>query len=130
MTKTFSISDRTLAAIAAVLESAELEVLAHGEERKDVPALRHERDAEVGPRPRRKPREVAAAETDRTAARNERAGDGAQGRRLSGAVGADQCDDLALGDLEREVAAHHRFAIGELQPFRGEERGHAVAPPR
>ena len=41
-----------LGRVAAVLEAAELEVLAHGEERKHVPALGHERDAEVGPRPR------------------------------------------------------------------------------
>ena len=77
-----------------------------------------------------KPRDVAAAEPDRAGARDERAGDGAQRRRLAGAVGADQGDDLALRDLEGEVAAHHRLAIGELQPFRGEQRGHAVAPPR
>ena len=33
--------------------------------------------------------------------------------------------------ISNERSRHtDRLAIGELQPFRGEERGHAVAPPR
>ena len=51
-------------------------------------------------------------------------------RRLAGAVRADQRDDLALVDLERNAAAHRQLAIGELEVLGGEQRAHISSPPR
>src|SRR6266566_4253779 len=47
--------------------------------------------------------DVASLEADATAARVVQAVDGAQGRRLAGAVRADQRDDLALPDVDRDA---------------------------
>ena len=38
--------------------------------------------------------------------------------RLAGAVGADQCDDLALRHMEAEIATGRNVAIGDLQSVR------------
>jgi hypothetical protein len=54
---------------------------------------------------RRQAGDVLSAEMDRAGARQECAGDGAQRRRLAGAVGADQCDDLTLRDMKTDIAA-------------------------
>src|SRR6266540_3230597 len=47
--------------------------------------------------------DVLATEADRPEARRVEARDRAQGRRLAGAVGADQRDDLAFVDLHRDA---------------------------
>ena len=49
--------------IAAGLEPAELEIFAHGQERKDVPAFRHQRDAELAALVRGSRRHVLPAKT-------------------------------------------------------------------
>ncbi len=79
---------------------------------------------------RRQPGDVLAAETDRAGARNQHAGDRPQRGRFAGAVGADQRDDLAFVDLERDAAADRDLAIGELELLGGEQRAHRSSPPR
>ena len=116
--------------IAPVLEPAELEVFARGEERKDVAAFRHQRDAGKRALVRGEPRDVFAAEADRARARRQQSRDGAQGGRFSGAVRADQRDDLALVHLDRDAAADRQLAIGELEVLGGEQRAHISSPPR
>ncbi len=113
-----------------MLEAAQLEVLAHGEERKDAASLGNERDAEMRARVRGQAGDVISAQADRAAARHERARHRAQRGRFSGAIRADQRHDLALADLEGEVAADRDLAIGELESLDGEQRAHRVSPPR
>ena len=75
-----------------------------------------------------KSRDVPAAETYAARARQQRAGDGAQRRRLAGAVGADQRDDLAFADMEADVATGRDRAIGKLKTFGAQQRAHGQAP--
>src|SRR5205085_820379 len=73
-------------AVLAVLETAKLQIFAHREKRKNMPPLRHQRDAAQRALVRGKARDVLAAIPDRAAARREQPRDGAQPRRLAGAV--------------------------------------------
>ncbi len=58
-------------------------------------------------------------------ARRRQAGDGAQRRRLAGAVGADQRDDLALVDRERDALERLDRAVGGADVLEFEQRRHA-----
>ena len=60
-------------------------------------------------------------------------GDGADQRGLARAVGADDGDDLALGDLERDAVERLRVAVEEVEIADGQHHGRAAAaraPPR
>ena len=111
---------------------AHLQILEHGHAREDAPALGHLRDAApddlVG---RRAP--VMSSPSSRTAP-EPRAGiaaNGHQQRRFAGAVGADQGDDLALGDLEVDAVQRLDGAVEGGDAANGEHRrvSHR-APPR
>jgi hypothetical protein len=52
---------------------------------------------------RRLAADLAALEADRAARGRERAGDQVEGGALARAVGADQAEDLALGELEVDL---------------------------
>ncbi len=66
----------------------------------------------VPPAPVRRPRrDVPAIELDGAAGRSVEAAEQVHERRLAGAVRADQADDLALLQLERDAA--ERFDTGE-----------------
>ena len=72
----------------------------HGHARKDAPPLRRLRDAEPRDLVGRQLGDVAPGEQDAAGAGARLAEDRHHQRRLAGAVGADQGDDLALGDVE------------------------------
>src|SRR5207302_2207326 len=77
-----------------------------------------EDDAEVA-LGRRQPRDVAAPLADRAGGLRIEAGDGAQQRRLAAARGAEETDELALGDIERDVAEGGEIAeaLGKVSDF-------------
>ena len=79
---------------------------------------------------RREPRDVVPAKADRPRARRQQASDRAQGRRLAGTVRADQCDDLAVVDLDGNIPADGEFAIREFEIVGGKQRAHISSPPR
>jgi hypothetical protein len=81
---------------------AEFQVLAHGELWPQLPTFGYQGDAQFGPAVRRHLQEGAALEGDVSPRDREQPGDGAQGRRLAGAVGADQGHHLALAYLEAQ----------------------------
>ena len=85
-------------------EGAHLEVLADRHAREDAPALGRLGDADLArPRGRSVSWISRPSKTDRALLRRQDPGDRAQRRRLAGAVGADQRDDLARVDLERDA---------------------------
>jgi hypothetical protein len=59
--------------------------------------------------------DVGAAKQDAAARRPEHAGDGADQRGLAGAVGADDGDDRAFGDLERHAVERLRVAVEHVE---------------
>src|SRR6185437_6692456 len=80
----------------------------------DLAALRHLADAEIADAVRRPAGDLPTIEADRTAARPLHAEDGADERALAGAVGADDGDDLAFGDVERNAVERLRVAVEEV----------------
>ena len=58
-----------------------------------------------------------------------RAGDGAQKRRLAGAVRADERDRLAFLDAEADAAHGLQLAVAGFETFDGKKR-HTTPPPR
>src|SRR5439155_22887508 len=72
--------------------------------------------------------DILAVEPDRALRRRQHAGDEIEQRRLAGAVGADQTDDLAAADRDRDVAVGDEAAEPLPDATSFEERGHRVAP--
>ncbi len=81
-----------------------VQVLLHAHVREHVPAFRAVGDAAGQDRARRGTGDVLAVEGDAPRGRLQHARDRLQGGGLAGAVGADQCHQLAPADLDREVA--------------------------
>ncbi len=73
------------------------------------------RDAEMGALVRRQREQVTALEGDRSGAGRDRSRDRLEQRRLAGAIGPDDCDELALGDGERNPAQRGEPAIADRQ---------------
>jgi len=67
------------------------------------------------------PREVLAGENHRPRHPAQEARDGAQQRRLAGAVGTEQRDDLTGADGEIDAVQHADLAIAGGEPTQGEE---------
>jgi hypothetical protein len=100
----------------------------HGEVLEHAPALHHQRDPALHALGRAEPGDLGAVEPDR-AARDRAALAGQQARdrlergRLAGAVRAEQRDDLARGDRERQAAQHEERPVvddvdaGELEHY-------------
>ncbi len=123
--------------LSRALEGAHLEVLRHRHAREQPPPLRALRDAALDDRVRRRVGDVAALEADRALPRPVEAVDGAQGRRLAGAVRADQGHDLAGADAQRDALERVDGAVVDVRrpPPRGRRRrrvtgvrAHAAAP--
>ena len=74
------------------------------------------------------PRDVGAAKHDAAARRPVHAGDGADERGLAGAVGADDGDDRALVDLERDVVERLRVAVEHVEVLDVQHQSTASAP--
>ncbi len=84
----------------AVAAQAEGDVVEHREMREERVALEHHVHR---PLVGRQPGEVLAVERDRSRGRRLEAGEHAQQRRLAAARRAEQGEDLALGDVDRDV---------------------------
>ena len=108
---------------------ADAEVLGHGQPEEEAAALRHMRDAESRAAARRCAREVGAVEHDAAGHRLDEPGDGAQDRRLAGAVRAEQRDDLARRDRQIDAPDHRRLVVARGQPLE-RENGVSHARPR
>jgi len=94
--------DPGVVARQAVVARGQPKRLAHGEERVEDQLLRHH--AERAPRGTVVGDDVVAHHPDRTGARPVQPGDDRDQRGLAGAVRAEQPEELALGDLERDAA--------------------------
>src|SRR3954453_18667286 len=107
-------------------ERAHLEVLEDRHPREDAPPLGRLGDPDLGDRVARQALDVAAVEDDPPGPRRDDARDGPQRRRLAGAVGADQRDDLALVDLERDALQRLDRAVERVDVLDDEDRVVAV----
>src|SRR2546425_12970062 len=99
---------------------------------KDTPPFRTVGDADLENVGRLLPLDLAAVEDDPPGGGAQEARDGPQRRRLSGAVGADETDQLTLADLEVETAKRGDGAIRRVQPLKPEQRrnpGRRGSPP-
>src|SRR5207245_10128893 len=87
-----------------------LQMLFDGEVVEQPRLIRHERETALGP-DRVEP-QVDSADADLTVRRRVHAGQRPKGRRLAGAVRADQAEDLALVDAEGErIDGDHRAVV-------------------
>jgi hypothetical protein len=91
------------------------QVLGNAQGRKHLAAFRHLADAEIAHLVARPARNVGAAIEDASARRPVHAGDGADERGLAGAIGADNGDDGALGDVERDTVERLRVAVEDVE---------------
>ncbi len=109
---------------------AQLEIFLDRHGGEELPSLGHEDEAARRLGVRRKPRHILAGEDDAPAPRRDAAEDRPQGRRLAGAVRADDGGEMAGVGLERNVPQHLHLAIagGERGDF--EERPFHHASPR
>ena len=85
-------------------ERRHLDVLAHRQVAERVAVLERARETVPGPPVRRPARDVAVAERDPALVRPVEPAEHVDERRLAGAVRADQADDLAAAQLERDAA--------------------------
>src|SRR5262245_63122545 len=97
-------------------EAAQLQILPHSEEWKHLAPLRYQSNPEVHALVGRQLRDVNTAQADRPGAWQQHARGRAQSCGFAGAVGAEQGHDLALLNLESQIATHHRLAISKLKP--------------
>ena len=84
-------------------------------------------DAALAALRRRQARDVLAVEPDRAFGRRQHARDQVEQRRLAGAVRADQADDLAAADRDRDVAVGDQAAEALRDAAGFEQRGHGAA---
>ena len=93
---------------------AHLQVLEHRHARKDAAAFGRLGDRQARDLVRRHAGDVLAGEDDRAAARARLAEDRHHHRRLAGAVGADQGDDLAFVDVDVDALERLDLAVEGL----------------
>ena len=74
--------------------------------------------------------DVLAAVVDFAALHFQQAGDGVHGSRFTGTVGADQRDDLALIDVERNVTQGLDGPVKNVDIFNRKHLTHDQSPPR
>ena len=103
------------------------QVLLDGELGEEPAPLGHERDARAHAPEGGLVRDVGSGEDDPAAARPVRPGDRAQQRRLPGTVRADDCERLAVGDVQRHLADRLQKAVPRVDLLDGEQ-AHATAP--
>ncbi len=111
----------------AVEARHQVEVLAHGEVVEEAGLVREERELALGGHGRGG--EVVPGDADGAARGREDAAQAAQRARLAGAVGADQAEHLAGGDLEREVVDGGEAAVALRQAMNLEHRLAHASPP-
>ncbi len=110
--------------LAAVPEA---EVLGDGQPEEQAAVLGNVRDAELRARARLHASQVLPLEADRAVHGAHQAGDGAERRRLAGAVRAEQRDDLARRNVDMNVAEHRSAVVAGRQAVELEHRlAHAL----
>ena len=111
--------------------AAHQQVLVHGHRDEDLPALGDQHHARADPLGRARIGQVAAHEADGAAGGFDRALQRAQQRGLAGPVGAEDGDDLALADRQRDAADGVGAAIRDVEGL-GLQPGlrHGRAPSR
>src|SRR5262249_20819745 len=103
------------------------DVFEHRHLGKGLHDLERARDAALGRLVRLLAGHVAAAKAHPAGAWAQHAGHEIDERRLAGAVGADQADDLAGRELQRHVVDGADAAEGPRNPFHFEDRRHGTA---
>jgi hypothetical protein len=103
-----------VALVAPERRETGLEVFLDGKQRKDLAALRHDRDAAARTLIRTQLGDVLLAEHDRALADRVLPGDGAQQAGLADAVAAEHAGDLAGLGLERHPAQRLRRAVMQI----------------
>ena len=111
--------ERVTALLALPLQArrgmrADEDILEHGHPREELEVLEGARDPQPDHAARPDAPQRSAVEDDVARVEPVEAGDRVEGRRLAGAVGADQADDRPLRDLERDVV--QRDDPPEAQP--------------
>jgi hypothetical protein len=101
-----------------------LQILEHAHPRKDPPPFRRLRNAAAGDQVRRQIGDIGAVEHHPSGPGPRLTENGHHQRRLAGAVGADQGDDLAAIDLDVDVAQRLDLAIEGIDPLDIQERRH------
>ena len=103
-------------------------VLEHGQQREDARHLERPPQARARAPERRLPGDVAPAQLDRPGGRPVQPREQVEERRLARAVRADDAEQLALGNLERDIGDDLCAADVEPEVARGENRRvrHAV----
>ena len=92
-------------------DPCEPEVLLDGQVAEDPPPFRHHHHAHPRACRRVAPGDVVAVEANGAARRSEQSGDRVQQRRLAGAVGTDEGDDLTRVDTERHGVQRRDRAV-------------------
>ena len=114
------LGDRGLLVLERPGRSAE--VLGHRQAGEHGCAAGHAHHAGGRDRVRRQVRDVAAVEEDGSVAASVHAGDRAQQRRLAGAVGPDEGDDLAALDVEVDAVQHLHAAVRDVDVAADQQR--------
>ncbi len=113
--------------------ACDLQIVLDRHQRKDVLGLRHEGKPKPNHHMGGRRRDVLAVQKDGAGGDGDKAGDGLDQARLSGAVGAEHDDDLTLSDGDRS-AAHDRhaglIAGNEIADIEDGFAHAAAAPPR
>ena len=117
---------RDLALVARQPGKAGLEVLAHGQQREDLAALRHIGDAAPRPLVGLHARDVLAVEQDAAAAHRLVADDGAKQRALADAVAAEHAGDLAALGGHRHLPQRLRGAVVQIDVLNGQHCYHLL----
>ena len=104
------------------LPGRDAQVVLHAQVGEDPLAAGHLGHAEAGDLVGRQVGDVAPVEDDGAVVGLDHPADGPQQRRLAGAVGADEGDDLALADLDRDVGQDDDAVVADAELAHGEER--------
>ena len=113
---------------AARHQGADLEVFRHCQVGEDLPALGNLADAEIADDTALAAGDLFAAIADGAAARALDAGDGADQRRLAGAIGSDNGDDGPFFDGKRDIGQSLGVAIKKIEVLNFEN--HRLPSPR
>src|SRR5262249_7901697 len=105
-----------------------LEILRHGQRWKHLASFRDLADAQVAHTMAFPAADIGAAEFDTAVRWTMQAGDGADERGLSGAVRADNGDDLALAHLQRNIVQRLCVAVEHIDVPDPQHQSTASAP--
>ena len=110
--------------------SSKQKVVLHALLHEQPPAFRRQRESLAHDRKGALAADLLALEGDRSCMQRDQARDRIQGRGLAAAIGAEQRDNGALGNLEGDVGHPNQVAIANLQVLDLEQRtAHSTGPP-